>query len=49
MRPPRPANTTSGISRKALLAEYRQTVQQTYTLRYPLSSGAPRRPGDLQR
>lgn len=49
LRPPRPANTTSGISYKALLAEYRQTVQQTYTLRHPLSSGAPRRPGDLQR
>nr|DAZ12533.1 MAG TPA: hypothetical protein [Caudoviricetes sp.] len=29
------------------MAEYRQTVQLTSTLRHPLSSGAPRRPGDL--
>nr|DAL35401.1 MAG TPA_asm: hypothetical protein [Caudoviricetes sp.] len=26
LRPPRPANTTSGISRKAFFAEYWQTV-----------------------
>lgn len=34
---------------RLLLAEYRQTVYLTYTLRHPLSSGAPRRPGGLQR
>nr|DAW00475.1 MAG TPA: hypothetical protein [Caudoviricetes sp.] len=31
------------------MAEYEQTVHLTSTLRHPLSSGAPRRPGDLQR
>lgn len=34
---------------RLLLAEYRQTVHLPSTLRHPLSSGAPRRPGDLQR